>query len=430
MIPGGQDLSRRQTIFFLPIDPRNTNHKDPEHIDFSVPRLAQHMHSAWKKHQDAVLWVDINLAIREVLTFYQTRSNAIILQETLPAHCIFHDERLKTGEVLYERRYLFPRPPPKISLRHDHNWTWRSVSWKTRADGGSKRKYQYCSDYLGSIIYLRAFQWHSGDSITDLAMQDHVLIGRGVFLYIYHVGDNFNISSILSNGLISGGQNLSRRQSVFFAFWSKKRKSQRSRKYWLLCAASCPIRAKHLEKSIRIRYSGLILILESSKKDWCSIRQDRTQSSFRVYFQQVALWELKDWKAEKHCTKDDSWLLDHHRRSFWNTITIGPKEMINWVPQLSNSQSENSYNSHLEKHFKLDFPSQPKPNLIQLVIERWNLWTKRLLVSRKENLGLLIERVNLWKMKKNASWEITIERGTCGRKLAQSARSWFSRTSW
>ena len=24
---------------------------------------------------------------------------------------------------MYERRYLSPRPPPKISLRHDHNWT-------------------------------------------------------------------------------------------------------------------------------------------------------------------------------------------------------------------------------------------------------------------------------------------------------------------
>ena len=81
------------------------------------------MHSAWKRHQDAVYWVDINLAIREGLTFYQTRSNAIILQGTLPAHCIPKVERLKTGEVLYERPYLSPRPPPKISLRHDHNWT-------------------------------------------------------------------------------------------------------------------------------------------------------------------------------------------------------------------------------------------------------------------------------------------------------------------
>ena len=81
------------------------------------------MHSAWKKHQDAVFWVDINLAIREGLTSYQTRSNAIILQGTLPAYCIPKVERLKTGEVLYERPYLSPRPPPKISLRHDHNWT-------------------------------------------------------------------------------------------------------------------------------------------------------------------------------------------------------------------------------------------------------------------------------------------------------------------
>ena len=123
LIPGGQDLNRRQTVFFLPIDPRDNNHKDPEPIDFSVPRRAQYVHSAWKKHQDAVFWVDIDLTIREGLTFYQTRSNAIILQGTRPACCIPKVERLKTGEVLYERPYLSPRPPPKISLRHDHDWT-------------------------------------------------------------------------------------------------------------------------------------------------------------------------------------------------------------------------------------------------------------------------------------------------------------------
>ena len=123
LIPGGQGLSRRQTVFFLPTDPRDETHKDPEHIDFSVPRLARYVHSAWKRHQDAVFWVDIDLAIREGLTFYQTRSNAIILQGTLPAYCIPKVERLKTGEVLYERPYLSPSPPPKISLKHDHNWT-------------------------------------------------------------------------------------------------------------------------------------------------------------------------------------------------------------------------------------------------------------------------------------------------------------------
>ena len=98
-------------------------HKDPEKIDLNVPRRAQYLHSAWKKHQDAVFWVDINLAIRKRLTFHQTRSNAIIFQGTLPAYCIPKVERLKTGEVSNEKSYMSPRPPPKISLRHDHDWT-------------------------------------------------------------------------------------------------------------------------------------------------------------------------------------------------------------------------------------------------------------------------------------------------------------------
>ena len=118
-----KNLSRRHTVFFLPVDPRNESHRDPEYFDFSVPRLARYMHKAWKRHQDAVFWVDIDLGIKEGLVFYQTRSNAIILQGTLPAHCIVKVERLKTGEKLYERQYLSPRPPPKISLKHDLIWT-------------------------------------------------------------------------------------------------------------------------------------------------------------------------------------------------------------------------------------------------------------------------------------------------------------------
>ena len=63
------------------------------------------------------------LRLRKRLTFYQTQSNAIILQGTLPAYCIPKVVRLKTGEVLYEKSYMSLRPPPKISLRHNHDWT-------------------------------------------------------------------------------------------------------------------------------------------------------------------------------------------------------------------------------------------------------------------------------------------------------------------
>ena len=117
----GQNSSKRQTVFFLSIHPRDKGHQYLAKIDLNVPRRAQYLHKAWKKRQDAVFWVDIDLAIRNGLTFHQTRSNAIILQGTLPAYCIPKVVRLKTGEVLYEKSYMFLRPPPKISLRHD--WT-------------------------------------------------------------------------------------------------------------------------------------------------------------------------------------------------------------------------------------------------------------------------------------------------------------------
>ena len=62
LIPGGQILSNRQTVFFLPVDPMDKNHKDLDTIDLNAPRHAQYMHKAWKKHQNTVYSVDINLS--------------------------------------------------------------------------------------------------------------------------------------------------------------------------------------------------------------------------------------------------------------------------------------------------------------------------------------------------------------------------------
>ena len=95
------------------------NHKDPDTIDLNEPRHAQYLHEAWKKHQNTVYWVDINLALKKGLKFYQTRSNAITLHETLPDCCIPKVVRMETGEVIYEKVYASPRLLPKISLKHD-----------------------------------------------------------------------------------------------------------------------------------------------------------------------------------------------------------------------------------------------------------------------------------------------------------------------
>ena len=115
LIPGGHNLSKRQTVFFTSVDPMNKEHRDPDIIDLEAPRLAWHKQKTWKK-QNTVYWVDITLARRIGFKFCQTRSNAIILYGTLTACCIPKAIMMGSGEIKNEKVYASPRPPPKISL--------------------------------------------------------------------------------------------------------------------------------------------------------------------------------------------------------------------------------------------------------------------------------------------------------------------------
>ena len=54
------------------------------------------------------------------MKFYQARSNAIILYDTLPSCCISKVVVTESGEIIYEGVYVSPRPPPKISFKD--NW--------------------------------------------------------------------------------------------------------------------------------------------------------------------------------------------------------------------------------------------------------------------------------------------------------------------
>ena len=78
-------------------------HKDPETIDLEAPCLARYMDTAWKKHQNTVCWFEIKLAQKKGLKLYQTRSNAIILYNTIPAYCIPKAIPMETGEIIYEK---------------------------------------------------------------------------------------------------------------------------------------------------------------------------------------------------------------------------------------------------------------------------------------------------------------------------------------
>ena len=53
--------------------------------------------------------------------------------------------------------------------------------------GGSKKRFQYCTDSSGQeILYLRALQGHSGRNPIDPTLHDNVLIPDNFFEYICH----------------------------------------------------------------------------------------------------------------------------------------------------------------------------------------------------------------------------------------------------
>ena len=55
---------------------------------------------------------------------------------------------------------------------------WSDGRWKAclAAGGGEKRRFQYCTDVSGTIVYFRALQGHSGRNLIDPMLQDNVII--------------------------------------------------------------------------------------------------------------------------------------------------------------------------------------------------------------------------------------------------------------
>ena len=118
---GGQNSIRdRQTVFFTAVKPMHKKHQNPKELDLTKPRLASYKQK-WKVHQDTVYRVDIQLAQRQGLKFYQTRSNAVIFYDTLTAYCIWKAIAMKSEEKHTRKRMCHLPPPPTIYYKD--NWT-------------------------------------------------------------------------------------------------------------------------------------------------------------------------------------------------------------------------------------------------------------------------------------------------------------------
>ena len=176
-------------------------------------------------------WIDIEPSNQDLESYDLSKKVVNLLRHNQKLH------REEDGAIqFYKIKFHLRDHHPQIQNWSDDRWI-ASLA----AGGGS----QYFSDNLGSIIYLRALQGHSGSNLIDPTLQDNVLIGPGIFPYIYHVGSNFNLHSIISNGLILGGQNLSRRHTVFFLLVDPRNEDHKDPEY---IDYSAPRLARYLQK--------------------------------------------------------------------------------------------------------------------------------------------------------------------------------------
>ena len=107
LIPGGRSLKRcGQSVFFTTVNPMDDDQSVEEILcDLGKPRIAPYKNT-WRPHQNSVYWCNLKLAQKKGLQFYQTRSHAIVLYNTLRAVCVEKAVCMKTKEEQNHKVYL------------------------------------------------------------------------------------------------------------------------------------------------------------------------------------------------------------------------------------------------------------------------------------------------------------------------------------
>ena len=124
---------RRLAVFFTAVNPMFVDqHKEVEY-DLTKPRIAVYKNK-WKVHQRAVFLCNLRVAQSRGLQFYQTRSNAIILYNTLPAVYIEKVVNMMSREDLYSKMYQSRELQQRIVLKPNlHHERQDSTNFEARA---------------------------------------------------------------------------------------------------------------------------------------------------------------------------------------------------------------------------------------------------------------------------------------------------------
>ena len=129
--------------------------------DLTKPRIAPYTNT-WKRLQNSVFWCHLKLAQEKDLQFYQTRSHAVVLCNTLPAACIEKAVCMKTQDELHQKVRSTPSVPRvvlKSNSQQDPQSQDARSSWEPSSD--SKSYGETCNssvDYRISGVPLSAVE--------------------------------------------------------------------------------------------------------------------------------------------------------------------------------------------------------------------------------------------------------------------------------
>ena len=131
-------------------------------FDLTKHRFAICMQN-WKVHRNSVYLINVKLAQRQGMAFYQTRSNAIILNDTLPSFCNEEVVFMKSGEMLYDKVCESPRPVSTSTLKDDWQGKRRHNAAAAAASSSSTKLSQPIQERI-SASNGRPVAFNEGDN--------------------------------------------------------------------------------------------------------------------------------------------------------------------------------------------------------------------------------------------------------------------------
>ena len=132
-----QERKTSSTLHYSEPDGRRIWHgRNP--CDLTGPRIAPYKNT-WKRCQNTVFRCNLKLAQEKGLQFYQTRSHAVFLHNTLHAVCIEKAVRMKTQDELYQKVRLIPRVPRVVLKKRTRSMVCKIHNAKTQDHLGNHR---------------------------------------------------------------------------------------------------------------------------------------------------------------------------------------------------------------------------------------------------------------------------------------------------